>query len=214
MNKLDAQILMETTPLAPEVHPAPARTGRLVVVIHDTVDEAVLASWIHARAAERNLDVALVGLSTSYAQEMERRRSLALLAAFIRDAGSHVETRIEPDQGWIRHLQADLGPHDQLACCMDKNVRASTPPLCDVLSSRLKVPLLVLASTEAPGKLPKNLASNLASWIGSIGIIVGFFWLQAAIAAPAAQSVSSTLLLIGSIPLEVGLIWFWNSLLA
>jgi len=49
------------------------------------------------------------------------------------------------------------------------------------------------------------------AWTGSIGIILGFLWLQVK-TDPSSSNWMGTFLLMLSIPVEIWLVWIWNSL--
>ena len=55
--------------------------------------------------------------------------------------------------------------------------------------------------------------ARLLPWLVSAAIILGFLWLQVSL-SQAGGSVSANGWLIGSVPIEIGLIWLVNVLVA
>jgi hypothetical protein len=192
---------------------ASAAEGRLVVVLQDLEDEALLAGRILSLAREWDRDVLLVGIGPRPGEEIELRRGLVTLAALIRAGGSRAEIRVEADRNWMQKLGLIVGPTDMLACCLERDCAAARPPLNVALSSQLNLPVYVFLGMEVSAENRGSISKPLAAWLGSLATILGFLWLQAhmveALAGPA-----FTVLFILSVPCEIGLIWVWNSLLA
>lgn len=193
------------------VYPTRCARSRLIVVASIIEQEPLLAARILALATARGLDVLLFGLAIGAPQEDQIRRSLALLAAFVRDAGVSVEVQTAHGGGWLAKLTDILGSGDLLACPGAATPPGSSRSLVDLLSSRLRLPVHVLDVSDPVDAREKAFLPGLLTWLLSIAIILGFLWLQIRISQSSGGSYS-TLLLIALLPLEIALIWFCNSL--
>jgi len=183
---------------------------KLVVVATHITQEALLAARILALANARSLDVLLYGVASSDVRESGLRRELALLAAFIRDAGTRVEIRLAHGDEWLGDLSAVLGRDDQLACCTGRALSASRRPLIDVLSSRLNIPVLLLDVADPIDSSEVGLIPSMAPWLSSLAIILGFLFLQIQVTR-IWEGTIATVLLIALLPVEIGLVWLCNS---
>lgn len=213
MDKTDSQI--RTAPLAPALpvaQPAVSQAPRLVVVLSAVEAEGMLAGQIISVARDRGLKVLLLGLAESPEQEAEFRRKLITLAAFIRDGGSPVEIKIEIRRNWLASLKGMLGAHDLLACCVEDPTLTPRLPLSDTLSLQLERPVYVFSRPHRPVSSRRGLPMRLATWAGSLSILLGFLWLQLG-AARSGNDTTSTALLLLSLPVEIGLMWAWNSVI-
>ncbi len=215
---------------APVIHiPSSAGSGplvtrRLVVILLEAEEEAVLASRILVLASARYQRVLLLGVCLDPSRQTELRRRLVTIAAFLREKrlpteanlsqsrqGLSVEIRIERGKDWIEKIKAVLRPDDALACYDEQNTGRGKKRLCDVLSSNLELPIYVFSGLHPSDPIQRNILSQAASWLGSIASLGGFFLLQARILG-ATQGALQTLLLILTLLAEVGVIWIWNSL--
>jgi hypothetical protein len=79
------------------------------------------------------------------------------------------------------------------------------------LQSNVDLPLYILSGLSPRGNSRPNRSSQIAAWIGSAVIILGFFLLQIKM-DPLAQDWTHTALLMISILIEFWTIWLWNSL--
>ena len=169
------------------------------------------ASRIHEVARDRVLDVLLVGVAADSAAEAELRRKLALLAAFLRDAGTQVQIRLERSLDGIRGHRLVLSDRDQVACCLDASQRGPRPSWTEFLSSELQRPVYVFEDSGYAESPNSSLIARLAPWFGSVAIIAGFLCLQLQVSQQGENLVDTALLAI-SVPVEIALIWLCNSL--
>jgi hypothetical protein len=197
---------------------------RLVVIMLEADEEAVLASRILVLAGTRYQHVLLLGVCPDPLRQTELRRKLVTIAAFLRQqrlpAESHlsqslqslsVEITIERGRDWIERIKTVLQPDDEVACYDAQNVGRQPKPLCDILSSELEFPIYVLSDLRPSGPARQQLLSQATSWLGSIAAIGAFFLLQARIAAVVQGWAQSCLLLV-TLFAEVSIVWIWNSL--
>jgi hypothetical protein len=189
-----------------------AAQHRLLVVVRRVNEAALLARRIHEIASEHRADVLLIGAAADGAPETELRRHIATLAAFLQDAGTQVEVRIEQDWEWLDGVRFLLSEKDLVACCGPAGGTGAHPGLPDRLSSRLRRPIYVIeepvgVEAHGPGSL-----RGASAWIGSLAVIAGFLWLQIRV-SQAAPATAGTVLLFLTVPLEIALIWLCNAAL-
>lgn len=203
-----------------------AEDRRLVVVMLDAAEEALLAGRILALAEPRGLRVLLIGVAPDPQGEAKLRRKLATIAAFLKDHRSPtrsdwpesnrdtwVEYRIEHGKDWIARTRALLRPNDMLACYSEQVIGTRQRPLSDILSSTLNMSIYTFTGLHGPEKSRQPVVSQALSWIGSLAAVGGSLLLQARIVT-AVQGGAQTALLLLTVIAEVGLIWVLNSLFA
>lgn len=195
-------------------YPASATAGRsrLVVVIRDVQEEALLAGRIQEQARARGLPVFLLGIAREPAMEAQVRRSLVTIAAFLQEGNRHagqLEIQVECGRDWLNHISALVRPGDLVACYADGS-SVFGRSLSDTLSRALNVPIYTF---QGPGaeRTPHNTLAQLASWVGSLACIGGFLLLQARIVLAFQGTLQSVLMLL-ALGAEVGSIWLVNSL--
>lgn len=217
MNRSDTEL--KTAPLGQieimDQH-AVEQAPRLVVVMLDTEEEALLAGRILALAQPRSLPVLLVGVALDTAGAATLRRNLATLGAFIKrgarpQPGMQVEIRIEQGFEWIRGVKSLLQPNDLLACYNNETVGLRQRPLADILSTNFNVPVYTFSGLHSAQPRRGQRLSQVFGWAGSLATIVGFLAVQARIAMSAQGWVQTTLLLV-TLLAEAGLIWLVNSM--
>jgi hypothetical protein len=80
------------------------------------------------------------------------------------------------------------------------------------LESNLHATVYVFTGTLVEERSHPSWVYEVATWMGSIGIILGFFWLQAKLVQFSHNSAYVALLYI-SIFVEAVSIWIWNNVL-
>jgi hypothetical protein len=192
---------------------APSRAqGRLVVIVPDVGEVALLAGRIHLMAQVRMQDVLLMGKRSEAVTEAQLRRSLALLAAFLHDAGIRVEIQVESDMTWIPALRALVRDTDCLACRVSEDQPAEAARLIELLANQFQRPVYAFVDA-GNGILGKPAAGwRIVPWLGSVAIIIGFFGLQVWLSQQGEGAAYSGWLL-ASVPVEIGLIWLFNGLM-
>lgn len=201
-----------------EAEPTISQGNRLVVVLQDVEQEALLASRILELARARGLGVVLVGIvpDPSLKNEPQLRRRLVRVAAFVKDAagGSRnlpVEIRMDGGQRWLEAVRYLVRPGDMLACCSDWNVGRQQRPLNDVLGAGLHMPVYVFGDLGSSRSRSDGVLSRLAGWIASLASVAAFCIVSAQIVV-STQGLLQSLLLLGALGVEVGLIYLVNSL--
>jgi hypothetical protein len=197
-------ILMPTSSVAAETE------RRLLVVVCGVNGTAFVARRIHEIASGHGANVLLVGAVVEDASEAELRREIAMLAAFLRDAGSQVETRIEQGWEWLDGIRFMLSDSDLAACCAAGDGHAARAGLPDGLSLRLRRPVYMIEGPMGGEAYRPGLLRAAGPWIGSLAVILGFLWLQIRLSQGSA-GIPTKALLVLSLPIEIGLIWVCNA---
>ena len=190
-------------------------TRRLIVLIPDVDSMSTeFARQIRGLAMPSSLDVLFLGMCSNSREGLYLRRELVTLAAAIQDNRISVEIRIELGNDWIEKVKAILCPGDAIVCFAEQQVGLRHRPLGQVLNSTLDAPVYILSGFHPPSISSRSgFLTQLVSWAGSIGIILGFFWIQAKIDQLPKDWAHTTLLCL-SVVVEIGMIWWWNSLTA
>ncbi len=226
MNQLHSDMQIESV--------APARTynvagstgsARLVVVIREADEEALLAGRIQELARARGLPVLLVGIARDASAEATLRRSLVTIAAFLREAntvagrslrGSNAamepDVHIECGRDWLSKVRAMLRPGDVLACYSEEQTGVFERPLSDILSAGSGMPIYAFSGLRAEQGRRQSRLAQASSWAGSLASIGGFLLLQARIVTTVGGWLQSVLML-ATLAAEVAVVWLVNSLI-
>lgn len=223
MNQLNSDLQTRTAAPLVACNTSPSTgAARLVVVIREAEEEALLAGRIQELAESRGLAPLLVGVVPDAAKEAELRRRLVTIAAFLKESKAHAgltfqqaamvsapQIQIERGRDWINKVRALVRPNDTLACYSEDAAGLLERPLSDILSCGLNMPVYTFGGLrpERPGH---HYLSHAASWLGSLASIVGFLILQARIVIGVQGWAQSALLLVALLA-EVGVVWFVNS---
>ena len=224
MNQLHPDLQIESAALVTATAAcATSSNPRLVVVIREVQEEAMLAGRIQEVARARGLSVLLVGIARDAATEAALRRNLVTVAAFLKEGNAHAglplrratsapapEIQIEHGRDWLSKVRANLKPGDTLACYSEEPSGLFDRPLSDTLSCAVDMPVYTFTTLRAERSRGRDIAVQAASWIGSIASIGGFLMLQARIVLAVQGWVQSALLLI-TLLAEVGVVWAVNS---
>jgi hypothetical protein len=205
--------------------PSGSETARLVVVIREVEEEAMLAGRILQVAESRGLAILLVGIAPDSSGASALRRKLVTIAAFIGEeltrtgsgvkssVGAHApDIRVEQGRNWLAGVRMLLTPSDTLACYSAENIRTTDKPMDDVLGTALNRPIYTFTGLHRPPRSSRNYLSQAAAWVGSLGSIVAFFAMQARIVV-ALHGLAQSFLLFLALAAEIGCIWLLNSLL-
>ena len=211
MNKLDVSPhALEFSP-ASFSRPQPAR--RLIVLVPEAeVDTALTARKIWELANALECRVQFLGLSKDAAHEPGLRRQLVTLSAMVGGGGILVESKIELGNNWLSVVKPDFHEGDVIVCFAEQHPGFARKPLNQILESNLNATIYMLTDFRQPeDHLRSSWVLNAMAWAGSIGIILGFLWLQSKLTQFPADWAHTALLYI-SLFAEAGSIWAWNSL--
>jgi len=190
--------------------PAPAR--RLIVLIPNAeTDYTPVVSRVRELANALESRVQFLGLCKDAAEEPSLRRQLVTMSALAQNGDLPAGIRIETGMDWVTAIQADLKSGDTIVCFSEQRVGRSRKLWSHILESNLEAPVYVLSGLLAQERPDSSRLKGALAWLGSLGIILGFFLLQIRI-QPATGGWAQSSLLLFSLILEVSLLLLWNSL--
>lgn len=201
----------------PDHVPAGANTTstsaeRLVVPLFDSdFDIGQLAQRIYRLAAPMGSKVLLVGISPDHLEEATIRRQLVTLAALIQDRSVFVDVLILGGVSWMKKMEDVIWPGDMIVIQANEELSIKGRSINQQLASHFQAPIYILSSLKSPRYKHAGYLSQLILWLGAIGIMAGFFWMQVKIDQLPKDWAHSTLLLV-SVLVEFGLLLLWNSL--
>lgn len=211
MNKLDTNppVYIVSPASSADLQPA----SRLIVLVPDSELDTVLAARkIREVAKAMESRVQLLGLSRDAAHEPGIRRQLITLAAMVADSTIFVESKIEYGKDWLNAVRFHWHRGDVIVCFTEQLSGLSGRSLSRILESNLNAAVYVIAGAGEQKKSVRPVwLYNALAWIGSIALVLGFFWLQVQLTR-SPQDSSGTFLLYISLFAEAGSIWFWNNL--
>ncbi len=191
--------------------PRPVR--RLIVLVPESEADTALAArkiWELAHALES--EVQFLGLSKDAAHEPSLRRQFVTLSALVGDDKISVKSKIEFGNNWLKIVKSEWHAGDVIVCFEGQRLGLAHKPLNQILESKFNSTVYVLASDRQEKETQRSSwIFNTLAWAGSIGIILGFFWVQARL-TQLPQSWTEVTLLYISLFVEAGLLWAWNSL--
>jgi len=206
MNRLD--IKLHNAPLE-IIEPLPG--SRLIVLVPAGGSAYIVETrrlWELANVS--GMSIQFLGLCRHEDQASSLRRELVTLAALIRFGRVATDVKIEFGTNWLDAVKHNYKAGDVIVCFAEQSSGLLHKPLSEILESNLKAPLYILSGFK-PQKSMSTLFSQVIAWLGSIGIIIGFGFLQIRI-IQLSSDWSQNLLFIFSILPEYWLIWVWNSL--
>jgi hypothetical protein len=185
-------------------------TGRRLMILVPG-PEADLTSvtrrvWELARATRAT--VLFLGLCNNAEDELVLKRTLVTASALMNSAGIASESETAASKNWLDVVQSRLQPSDMIVCSQGSSPDSHQKFLNPILQADLGVPLYMLSRTQMQGTARPAWLVSAAAWIGSLAILIAFFWLQVKIDQLAGEW--SRALQLVSIPLEFALIWIWN----
>lgn len=210
MTQLDSRPPTLTYPIASHSDPLPGR--RLIVLVPDAESDytpVIHRIWELAKAFGGR--VQFLGLCNEAAQESSLRRQLVTLSALVGDESVSAESKIESGSNWLNAVKSNWLEGDVLVCFTEQRAGTRRRPLSQLLESNFAATIYMLDNLSQPDHTQANWKSAAMAWAGSIGIILGFFWLQVKIDQASSNWMGMVVLML-SIPVEILLIWIWNSL--
>lgn len=187
---------------ASQPDPEPGRRF-IIPVTNPEADLTAVAQRVWELANASRSRVQLIGLCSDAMHELEFRRALAIVSAMVNYGSVSAESEIVFGRDRVRMMKSRLQEGDTVVCWDQQH---SELPHAD-----FGVPIYFIPGFK-PGKtLYSNLLPRAMAWIGSIAIIVLFFFMQVQI-EHFAQGWATIMELL-SVAGEFGLIWFLNNLL-
>lgn len=210
MNKLDENPAALTISSAsfPDLRPA----SRLMILVPESLaDSAGTARKILGLAKTLEGEVQLIGLCKDVMSESSMRRQLIFLSAMVNDGLVSVESKVEFGNNWLKVVKANWHAGDIIVCFDGQYTGLMHKPVSQLIESNLKLDVYVLEGGVQTRSFSPGWLSSVIAWIGSLSILAIFFWLQVQIIKIPEAWAQNTLMYL-SIPIEVGLVWGWNTL--
>jgi len=180
-------------------------TGRrfIVPVTNPNADLTLIARRVWELAKAMGSRVQFLGLCDDAVHELELRRTLATVSAVMNYGNVSADSAILLGRNWLESLRAYVQAGDTVVYWNAQNSK--------LLQVDLGVPVYVIPEMK-PRKVQRtNWSTQAAAWIGSIAIIVLFFFMQVQIEHLAKGW--ATVMELLSVAGEFSLIRFWNNLL-
>ncbi len=210
MNKSDvSSAALAVSPASfPDLQPA----RRLIVLVPEPeLDATFMARKIWELANTLECGIQFLGLSKDAAHEPGVRRQIVTLAAMVGYENISVETKIAIGNDWLSVVRSNWREGDVIVCFTGQSSGLARRPLSQMLESNLNATVYVLSDIQPQEEHLRSWMVNAMAWAGSIGIIIGFFWLQAKLIQFPKEWAYTALLYI-SLFAEAGSIYAWNSL--
>jgi hypothetical protein len=180
---------------------------RLVVLVPDSAsDVSSAARKIWELADTLDSPVQFLGLCKDKEREPSLKRQIIAMSSVVGG-----DSKIEFGDDWLTFVKSNQREGDLFVCFGEHTMGFARRPLSQILESSLNATIYVLPEIQVEKKR-QSWIPIAASWIGSIAIVVLFFWGQATL-TKMPQDWAHTLLLYFSIFAEVGSLWVWNSLI-
>ncbi len=176
------------------------------------VDAALVAQKIRGLVNSTYSRVQLIGLCKDAAQESSLRRQMITLTAMMVQENIPVESKIEYIGIRSNKITSNHCNKDLIVCFAQRQPAFGHNPLKQILESSSGASVYLISGLDHPDERPfSTWVSTALAWIGSIGIIFGFFFLQTRIAQFPRDPIYSSILY-ASVFAEAGTLWIWNSL--
>jgi len=210
MNKLD--VSSPTFAIAPASHSDSEPAPRLIVLFPASeADSPELEHRIWEIACSLQLNVLLLSLTNDFDEEPQIRRKLITMAAIIKDPNVSTEIMIEHGNDWVWQVKKLWRKGDIVACYANQKVGIMRKALDEILRSSLNMPVYILADARSIKNSKSTFLSQFFFWLGSLGIVGGFFWAEAQL-VQLPQDWAHSVLIYVCIFAEFVFILLWNSL--
>ena len=194
-------------------HVSPSDLGpecRLIVLVPGPeADLTPVTRRVWELAHATGAQVRFLGLCNDAEQEPALRRILVTASALMNSGSVSADLEIIVGKDWLGAVRARLQPSDMIVCCQESGSPSYQKALSPILQANLGVPLYILSGIQPRTASRTEWLSAAAAWVGSLAILIAFFWLQVKIDLLAGQW--SILLQVLSITVEFALIWIWNN---
>lgn len=192
----------------PDLQPA----RRLIVLVPEPeMDATFMARKIWELANSLECGIQFLGLSKDAAHEPGVRRQMVTLSAMVGYENISVETKIETGNDWLSVVKSNFHDGDVIVCFTGHSSGLTRRPLNQILEANLNATVYVLNDLHLEEKYQHSWLVSALAWAGSIGVILGFSWLQTKLIQFPKESAYTALLYI-SLFAEAGSIYVWNSL--
>lgn len=174
----------------------------IVPVTNPEADLTAIARRVWELANATGTRVQFLGLCNDAMREPGLRRALATMSAMVNYGNVPAESEILFVRDWVDGVKSHVQAGDTVICWHEQCSR--------LMRTNLDVPVHIIPEIKTRNQPRSNWAAQAAAWIGSIAIIIIFFFLQ--VEFDRLDKGWVTLVQLLSVLGEFGLIWFWNKL--
>jgi hypothetical protein len=192
-------------------YPGSVSAGRLIVLVPADSDYGASTQRIWELAVATGRCVQLLSLCTDVAEEPSLRRQLILMSALVGDNRVFTEAKVEIGANWVDVVKRNYQTDDIILCFAEQRRGLFRKPIHQILGANLDAPVYVLSGLYTRKYLSSNWISHVLAWTGSIGIILGFFLLQAQLMLLPNDWIQTTLFIL-TVIFDFWLILLWNNL--
>jgi hypothetical protein len=180
-------------------------TGRrfIVPIPSPDADLNAVARRIWELANATGSCVQFLGLCNDAMRESALRRALATISAMVNYGNVSSDFEIVYGDSWVKAIRSRAQAGDTVVCWHKQEA--------GLTQVELDTPVYFITGIYPENTPRSNWPIQVAAWLGSIAIIIGFFFLQVQIDRAAKEWVAVLQLL--SLAGEFGLLWSWNNLL-
>jgi hypothetical protein len=176
-----------------------------ILVPSNEVDSTMLTRRVWELANAGAFHVQFIGICNDAGEELVTRRALVTMSSMMNYGSVTSDFEVIIDKNWVDNLKARVNPGDMVVY-WDIQTEGS---LRQLLRADLNVPLYIIPGKSAPQDARSAWSNQVTAWIGFIGILLGFLFLQIKI-YQLANSWATVLTLILVI-VEFWLIWVWHN---
>lgn len=174
----------------------------IIPVTNPDADLSTIARRVWELANATGSRVQFIGLCSDVVHELELRRVLATISAMVNYGNVSAESEIVLGRDWVKSMKSRLQEGDTVVCWEEQHT--------GLLHADLGAPIYFIPEGKSRKTMRSNWLSRAAAWIGSIAILVFFFFIQVEIDHLA--NGWTTVLQLLSVAGEFWSIWFWNNL--
>ena len=193
------------------LYTSPEPAHRLIVLVPTDSDYTDATRRVWELAHVQGAHVLFIGLCKDAAQEPGLRRQLVTMSAMVQDPKVSAEAKVEIGTNWVGIVKTHYQAGDMIVCSAEQRAGLLHKPLSQILEANLNTSVYVISGLHRTNNQRSSWLSTFTVWAGSIGLILGFFWLQTRI-TQLPQDWAHTAMLYLSVFVELGLVWGWNSL--
>lgn len=188
----------------------PFSPNRLIVLVPDSYfDPGELVKRICNLFSSNYSKILLLGLCSDSFTPLMLRQQLAIMASSMRIKNMEVEITLEPGKHWSKHVEQIWRSGDLIVGLTNKTGRLYRQELDEILQSNSQIPVHLISDFELEFYEKKSNLSGVGLWLGAVGIMAVFFWMQIEISHLVAIQYQSVFLYL-SVFAEIAIIWGWN----
>ena len=182
----------------------------LVLVSGPDADLTAATGRIWKLANGTRAHVRFLGLCSDATEEPGLKRILITQSALLNSDGVSADSEVIAGKDYI-HAVTSRTQRGDMFVCWNEPTGFLHKKVNTILESKADIPVYILSGYRSKNGFDIGWLPSLAAWIGSIAIILAFFWLQVQI-AHVLGALTMALQLV-SVALEIWLLMAWNKLL-